>query len=128
MEPLTYIAKIAAVLYLCIGLGSLINKNLLKSVVDDYVKSPGALYIGSIMAMLMGFGILYVHNTWSMDWTSLITLMGWGAILKGVFSLIFPHYMVDLAGKFSKMKNLYLIVGISTIALGLDFGYFGFIA
>jgi len=123
-----YIAKIAAVLYLCVGIGALINKNNLKRVVEDFIKSPGATYIAAILALILGFGLLSVNSAWTADWTVIITLMGWGGIIKGAFGLMFPEYTIKLSGYFSRMKNLYLVAGPICIILGLIFGYYGFLA
>ena len=123
-----YIAKIAAVLYLCVGIGALINKNNLKKVVDDFIKSPGTTYIAAIFALVLGFGLLSVNSAWTADWTVIITILGWGGIIKGAFGLMFPEYTIKLSAHFSQMKNLYLFAGPICIILGLVFGYYGFVA
>jgi|WetSurMetagenome_2_1015567.scaffolds.fasta_scaffold305376_2 hypothetical protein len=123
-----FIARVAAILYLCVGIGALLDKNSLKRIVEDLIKSPSAAYIGSMFALIMGFCLLAVNSAWNWHWTVIITILGWGGIIKGAFGLMFPDYTLKLAGYFSKMKNLYLIAGPLCIILGLVFGYYGFLA
>jgi hypothetical protein len=61
MEPTIYIAKIAAVLYLSVGLGILIDKNNLKRIIKDYIESPGCAYIAS--ESLKASWALFFHTT-----------------------------------------------------------------
>jgi hypothetical protein len=128
MDPVIYIAKIAAVLYLSVGISALLNKNYLKKVVEDYVKSPGLAYLGAVSALVLGFILLFIYSEWVWDWKLLITLLGWGAIIKGVFALLFPGALIKLSESLIKMKSLFVLCGVVGIILGLFFGYYGFMA
>lgn len=129
MEPSLYIAKIAAVFYISIALGFLADKNLIRKMLEEYVKSSGAMFMGSIMALLLGFGLVYVEPYWTGDWRSMITLLGWLAIIKGIFGLIIPGYLAPLSQKILKIcKFIHITVPVICIILAFVFGYFGFFA
>jgi len=129
MDPTIFIAKIAAVVYLSIGLGALLNRNYLKQVAEDFIKSPGATYLGMIFAIIIGAVLLNYHGTWTSDWKVGITILGWGGIIKGTTGLILPNFMMkSLVPRILKFKQLYTIAGIVCILLGLFFGYYGFMA
>jgi hypothetical protein len=121
------IARIGALIYLSVGLGVFINASHFRKIVDDLVKSPGAAYISAIMALIMGCLMVNVYNVWVWNWTVLITILGWGAILKGMSGLIFPEQVLTLSNRFTKIKSFNALGGIAVI-LGLILGYFGFIA
>jgi len=121
------IARIGALVYLSTGLGVFINPAYFRKVVDDLVKSSGLVYVSALMALILGCLMVAVHNVWVWNWTVLITLLGWGAILKGVLALILPEPVMALSHRFTKMKILNYVGGLVFI-LGLVLGYFGFFA
>ena len=123
METSVFIAKLFAVAYVVVGLGVLFNPGHYKKVFDDMMKSSSFIYLGGVMALIAGFLILNVHNVWVKDWTVVITVFGWLALVKGVLLLVVPQPLL----KFSQvlLKKLW-IVGIGALAMGVVFGYFGF--
>lgn len=127
MEAALLIAKIAAVVYLCAGLGALFNKKYFQSVVESYIGNPGTAFLGALFSLILGFLMLNGYNVWVWHWSVAITIMGWGALLKGAVHLLFPELMNNMVGKFMKM-NLMGAVAPVCILLGLLLGYFGFIA
>ena len=126
MSTSIYIARIAAIIYLSVGVGILINPSYFRKIVDDFVKSPGASYLASILALIVGFVMVTAHNVWVFDWTLLITLLGWGAVIKGFLGLILPEYFLALSQRANKIKS-FVSLGIVSLVLGVVLGYFGFL-
>jgi len=77
------------------------------------------------MALVVGFLIVSNHNVWVQDWTVLVTIIGWLALLKGVLIFLAPKFLIKLSASILKKTNL---IGLCAIILGLVFGYFGFLA
>ena len=127
MEAALLIAKIAAVLYLCVGLGALFNKKYFQSVVESYTGNPGLEYLGAMVSLILGFLMISGYNVWVWHWSVVITIMGWAALVKGMFFLVFPTFTNKMIGKFLK-TNLMGVVAPVCIILGLLLGYFGFVA
>jgi hypothetical protein len=125
MEVPIFIAKIAAVIYLCVGLGALFNKKHFMRVLEDYAKDAGLDYLGALMALILGFLMINVYNVWAWNWTVLITLLGWGSLLKGAIHLLFPEQTMILTQRYLKMDVFGIIVTLCLV-LGLVFSYFGF--
>lgn len=123
METPVYIAQILAVFYLVIGLGFLINGGYFKKAIDEMMTSHAVVYLGGIMALVAGFVILSVHNVWVKDWTVLITIVGWIALLKGILLFLIPKQLLGLSKII--IKQIW-IPAVGAIILGLVFGYFGF--
>lgn len=127
MEAALLIARIAAVVYLCAGLGALFNKKYFQGVVENYTGNPGLQYLGAMVSLILGFLMINGYNVWVWHWSVAVTIMGWGALIKGMFFLIFPSMMSKMTEKFLKM-NLMGVVAPVCIILGLFLGYFGFVA
>jgi hypothetical protein len=120
------IAKILATIYLSISFGLLISRNYYKKEMVNLFESPGLRYFGGIIGIILGFLIINIHNKWVNNWTTLITIIGWGSLIKGVLLLVFPKFFAIFRPLYSA-KNLNLLIFITAI-MGLLFGYFGFIA
>lgn len=43
-----------------------------------------------LVVLIIGAVCVAVLNEWSRDYRGLITLLGWGSLLKGIFGIIFP--------------------------------------
>jgi len=126
MDATAYIAKVAALLYICVGAGALLNKGYLKKLLDDYIKSPSAEFTGAIIAMVAGAVLLYIHSDWTWNWKILITIIGWVGLIKGAVLFVLPGQMMKLAERILKIKGLYTFTGVMCLVLGLLFGYYGF--
>ncbi len=122
------LARIAALGYLSIGLGVFINPGHFRKVMDDLVKSPGMAYVASLMALVLGCLMVAVHNVWVWNWPVLITILGWGAIVKGVAGLLFPEPFLNMSHRLVNKIKPFSSVGGVTVILGLILGYFGFFA
>ena len=125
MELSIFIAKIFAVAYLFIGLGMLMSPGHYKKMMDGFTNNPTMLYMGGIMATLAGFLIVNAHSVW-VGWPTIITIFGWLALLKGFMLLVFPDSFRFWGKAFKKINMAGF--GVLVLAIGLLFGYFGFLA
>ncbi|MFH1284799.1 MAG: hypothetical protein ABIJ26_06685 [Candidatus Margulisiibacteriota bacterium] len=128
MEISVFIAKFFALLFVAIGLGMLIDRVYYHKMTKTIVKAPATIYLGGLLALLIGFILVESHNVWIKDWSVIITVLGWLALVKGVLLLLLPRPMMSLASRLVKGKNAPLVYGIILLVLGLVVGYFGFIA
>ncbi|MBU1084555.1 MAG: hypothetical protein ABIG55_06660 [Candidatus Omnitrophota bacterium] len=98
MESSVFIAKLLGPFLLVVGLGMLLSRKAYDSIIKDFLVSPALMYIGGIMALIVGILVVLKNNIWVMDWRLIITITGWGSLLKGALLLVFPGVMVK-AGK-----------------------------
>lgn len=128
MELSIVIARIISITYLAFGFGLLFSSQFYKREIPKLVENPALLIYGGFLATVLGSLLIYYHNTWENSWTTVITVIGWIGLIKGITLLIFP-------GSFKIYKNtifhqdylLYILVPL-TFIVGLVLGYFGFIA
>jgi len=48
-------------------------------------------YLNGCLLFVAGLSIVRVHNRWTLAWPVVVTLVGWGAILVGLFRMFFPE-------------------------------------
>lgn len=125
METSIFLARLFAVVYVGAGLGMLFNYAHFKKALDEMMKSTAGLFYGGIMALVAGFLILNFHNVWVKDWTVIITILGWLALLKGILLLLVPKAMIALSRSF--MKSMWFAI-LFALIIGGVLGYFGFFA
>ncbi len=126
MELSIFIAKLLAIVYIAIGVGMLLNGKHYKQMINDIMGTPGIIYLGGIMALIAGYLMVTYHNIWVKDWTVIITVFGWLALVKGVSLLAFPKTFIGFSKSMMKKWN-FTVVGACVLILGLILGYFGFI-
>jgi len=126
METSVLIAQIAAVTYLAVALGGFISKDYYRRLIDDFYGNAGLTYLGGFMALVMGFLIVHVHNQWAGDWTVLITVLGWLALIKGITLMVLPASMGRISASLLNETGMKLFPWVALL-LGLLFAWFGFI-
>ncbi|MBD98202.1 MAG: hypothetical protein CMO34_00010 [Verrucomicrobia bacterium] len=126
MEATVLIARILAIVYLSFGIGMLLNKDYYQKTLIQFIENSFVLVYGGYMAIVFGMIILSVHNSWLGKWTDIITLIGWVATVKGIWLLAFPKSAL-LYRKLFENKKFSLIMIPIVLALGILFGYFGFL-
>jgi len=127
METSVFIAKVIAVIYLSFGFGMLFSGNYYKKIISKLIDDSSYMFLGGFMAIVFGMLIVEYHNIWIKDWTVLVTIIGWMALVKGIILLAFPQFF-DIFKPMLKSENLNKFMLPLVLILGLVFGYFGFVA
>ena len=127
MDLSIFVAQVVAIVYLSIGVGMLLDKKHYAKLFDGIMKDTSIMYLGGVMALLIGFSLVTFHNEWVKSWEVLVTIIGWLAFVKGVMLLAFPTTFIGMTKSLVKAKNLG-VYSFVVVVLGLVFGYFGFVA
>ncbi len=120
------IFQLLALYYVAVGVGMLINQELYKKLFTEILDFSIMWLFGGILALVVGYLLVTFHNVWVMDWTVIITVIGWIALIKGLTILIRPNWMIDLTKAFFNIKNIMKIEGIVVTVIGLLFAFLGF--
>ena len=100
MEISVLVAKIIGIVYVSFGIGLIVNKAFYKDAMARLLQNSGYLIIGGFIAIVFGVLIIENHNVWEPNWTVIITLIGWIALLKGILLLAFPTKLDFFKSKF----------------------------
>jgi uncharacterized membrane protein HdeD (DUF308 family) len=52
---------------------------------------PSVTYLNGTLLLIAGISIVRAHNRWTIAWPVLVTLVGWVAILLGLFRMFAPE-------------------------------------
>ncbi len=124
METAVLIAKIIGVVYISFGIGLFVNKEFYKESIPKLMNNTGFMILGGFIAIVFGVLIIENHNIWEANWTVIITIIGWIALLKGISLIAFPTklgifqsiFTNDLFLKF--LAPLVLLFGLIFLCLG----------
>ena len=123
MGPSILVAKILALTYISAGIAALSGKLSFSKMIEEYERSSALAFVTGFIALTLGMLLVEYHNVWVPNWPVLITFIGWGMLLKGIMLIAFPQCILFFKGWCQNTRAW----GIVMIALGLLFGYFGFV-
>jgi hypothetical protein len=127
MELSILVAKIISVIYLSVGLGAIFSTDHYRKLVDDMFDNTALTYFMGFTAVVVGFLLVHYHNIWVKNWTVLITIIGWLALIKGIVIILFPNF-VHRYSKAIFAGTGFRVFPYMAILIGLFFGYFGFVS
>ncbi|MFC1962734.1 hypothetical protein ACFLWB_01880 [Chloroflexota bacterium] len=121
-----FLGKIIAPYLFASGLGFLFSFNFYERLLRNSNKSdPLAVNLSGMVHFILGFAIVLQHNLWGSVLEILVTLVGFGLIIKGLTLIVLPN----LTMKSSRVSVKYLYFsGATFLALGLYLGYMSYLA
>lgn len=122
MEVSILISKIFGTMYLALGIGLIVSKDYYKKMFDKLFDNSPVIYLISFILVILGWVMIYNHNTFNNDWTDIITVMSWLVLLKGILLLIYPTYIYS----FKPLLGSKFII-VLVLIIGLIFANFGFL-
>ena len=126
MENSIFIARIFGLCYLVLGLGFALNRNTFVRVMEDFCKNATSIFFGGALSLVIGVVIILTHNLWVGNWTVMITIIGWGGFIKGVWMIVFPNSVEKFMQAYLKNKNILVVHSILALVFGAVLTFFGF--
>jgi len=68
--------------------------------------TPAGVYFNGTVLFVAGLAIVRAHNVWTRDWTIMVTSIGWGALMIGLFRMFTPEFHLKEAQHFSGLVEL----------------------
>jgi hypothetical protein len=90
METSIFLAKFWGWYLIIFFLVLSFNPKRIRQIFED-LKDQKFVILIAFMAIVIGLLNILFHSTWESDWTIIITLIGWGALLEGLLLLAFPN-------------------------------------
>lgn len=125
MDPIIVLARVTGLMCLLIAL-SVFNRKSMSAIINDLERSIALFWSLGFLAALLGIIILSLYSTWSMQWTVLITILGWLALLKGIIAMLFPGSLAHSVLRRFKNSGIIMFSGIVSLIFGLVLLYKGF--
>lgn len=127
MDTTLFLAQIMGVYFLVVGAGVLMNPSRMRNAMDEAKQSYILPYLDGAIALVIGLLIVLTHNIWDGLLTSLVSIVGWVAVLEGVLMLTLPQKTISVMMQKFVGANLGRFVGVVSVAIGLYFIYSGFL-
>jgi hypothetical protein len=123
-----FIAKIFGLLYLVVGAGLILNRKAFQQIMDDFCKNTALIFFGGMSSLAVGVVIVLTHNVWVAGWPVIITIIGWIAIIKGVWLIVLPNTVPAFMQAYQKNENLIIVQSVGALIFGIVLTFFGFFA
>lgn len=120
------IFQLVGLIYLAVGIGILIHPEFYRKLLADFSQNLSASYLGGVMALVIGYVLVFYHNTWAYSWPVIITIVGWLSLIKGLWILVSPSSAFDMAKSFKRNKTYLLVCGAILAVFGVILMYVGF--
>lgn len=125
MNNAIVISQVLGFLFTILGLSVIIHKKNTAAALDLIIGNQGFLWLWGFVALAIGAVIVAFNSTWTYGWQLVIAILGWVAILKGTFIIIFPKSTASFYKKMNK-DGILAIGGFVLFFLGLIMLYAGF--
>lgn len=82
MSTTVLIATLLAPVFGLVTLSLFLYPSWFEKIMKEYSKSNVVAYVLAIIQVVYGTVIVYYHNVWVADWSVVVTLLGWMALIK----------------------------------------------
>ncbi|MFH0845945.1 MAG: hypothetical protein V1851_00910 [Patescibacteria group bacterium] len=120
--------QVIGICYLIIGIGLLINTKYYRKMLDNFAESKPVMFLSGILSLIAGYFLIRAQNMLIWDWSVIITVIGWIALIKGSAIILMPKVMLKMAHYFTHRKGWMVFEGIVATILGAIITYIAFLA
>jgi len=118
MNITTVLAQVLGIMFTVLGLSIIFSTKGTITLVEEVIEHKSFLWLWGFIALIIGAVIVALNNLWNPGLDLFITLIGWAALIKGIFILVFPNSCVLLYRKLNK-KGLFISAGFIALIIGL---------
>ncbi|MBF0187444.1 MAG: hypothetical protein HQL50_05920 [Magnetococcales bacterium] len=126
MQISQFVAQIVGPLYLVVAAGIVLNTKHYRKMMNAFLNNPALIYLGGILALVVGLVLVNHHNTWISDWPVIITILGWLALLKGVVLLIRPEPLLRYSSRWLSEDRPLRVIAMGAALFGLFLTVMGY--
>ena len=128
MTLTAYVAQLLGVYLVLSGVLMIVREQTMMLLVPKFVDTPPFLYFLGSLRVLIGLAIVLAHNMWIGTLGTVIYVVGWLTILRGIAMLVLPvETERKILAAFSR-GNVWYTTAIVAIVLGGWLAYAGFTA
>ena len=114
------VTKLAIVCFFVTGVSHIVRPRVwARFFMDMHGKGEVGSFMNALLHFPLGVVIVSFHNVWS-GFPILLTLVGWGLVLKSFIYFVFPAYGVKILARVSLDRAWeFIIAGVFSVALSL---------
>ncbi len=116
------LAQILGIVFVVLGLSMFFQKKNTVLAMEELFHSRSLMWIGGTVALMIGVTVVVLNNDSTYGLSLLVAIIGWLAIIKGLFILLFPSKAAPFYRKFNT-EGVFVLVGVVVFILGLALIY-----
>jgi uncharacterized protein YjeT (DUF2065 family) len=119
------IIQILSMMFCAMGLGIFVNPRFYKKIMEDFVENESISFLTSLASFTIGFLLISLRRAPYPEHVSIITIMGWIALLKGLLMITLPKPLLQIVKIFAKKQGIFMFCGTILLLIGIVFMYMG---
>lgn len=123
MEISLVIAKVLGVYFVVSGFFMIFRGKTLTHMLKDFADHPAVVYLTGTILIFLSTLVLLENNIWDGSWRTIITVIVWATLLKGLTYLFAPQLIEKMATK--KMLKSVSTYGVIAIVAGAYLFFLG---
>lgn len=126
MTLTTYLAELVGLYIALMGVVMIVKPQAMREFMAAFVDQRALLYLLGAFRVLIGLAIVLGHNRWSGTLSTVVTLLGWITLVRGLAMLLMPPQAERKLLTCFQRSGPYYAAAIIAIVLGLWLAYAGF--
>jgi len=126
MTLTTYLAELFGLYLALMGIVMIAKRQTMLELMAAFADHRSLIYVVASVRVLIGLAIVVAHNRWSGTLPTVVTLLGWSALLHGIAHLVSTQESERKVLAFFQRSGPYYGAAIVAVVLGLWLAYAGF--
>lgn len=123
MEISLVAAKILGLYLVVSGLFMIFRGKTLPHMVKDLFDHPAVLYLAGAILIFLSSLFLLQSNIWDGTWRTIITIIAWATLIKGIAYILAPEMLRQMATK--KLLDTANLYGVIAVVAGVYLFFIG---
>ncbi len=127
MDTTLFLAQLWGPAILAVGIGIFVSRSYYIRIYRDLEKEALAVLVFGMVMMIAGIAQIMYHNVWDTLPQIIISIIGWGTLVKGTVFIVAPR-IVDKTGDGWVKTGLIPLAGACTVIIGAYLSWFAYLA
>ncbi len=123
MQNAIAIGAVLGPVYMIVGLSFLLHMKSWQKLLEKWDRDHFDLFPLMLMYVVAGTLILKTYNSWEWNVWLIVTIAGWGCLIKGLFYFLAPGPWVKTILKIKNNTGLLYFAGVVAVILGVILSY-----
>lgn len=112
------VTRLAIICFFVIGVSHIVQPRVwAQFFIDIHAKGKVGSFLNALLHFPLGVVIVSFHNVWS-GLSIVLTLIGWGLVLKSFIYFVFPDYGLKMLSRVSMEKSWgFIVAGLFSVGI-----------
>ena len=123
MEISLVAAKVLGIYLIISGVFLMFRGQTLPNILKDFFGHPAIVYLTGVILIFLSSVFLVQNNVWDGTWRTIITILAWAVLIKGVAYIFAPEALHRMVTK--KMMDALNLYGLVALVAGVYLFFIG---